>query len=138
MKKLNTRKICIIGAGRVGTTFAAAILNANTPGLKLVAMSPGSEQSLKSAIKIMGEKAGCIAFFDNNTECAKLADCILISTPDDAIEKVAAEIVSAEPGIIKGKLFIHFSGAKSLKVLEAAEKAGGQVRASLGNQWKSV
>lgn len=109
----------------MGTTFAAAILNANTPGLKLVAISPGSGQSLKRAIKILGEKAGGISFFNNNAECAKIADCILISTPDDVIEKVAAEIVSADPGMIKGKIFVHFSGAKSLKVLSAVSKEGG-------------
>jgi predicted short-subunit dehydrogenase-like oxidoreductase (DUF2520 family) len=125
MDKPNTKKICIIGAGRVGTTFAAAILNANTPGLKLAAISPGSEQSLERAVKILGEKAGSIAFFNDNSECAKLADCILISTPDDVIEKAATEIVNADPSTIKGKLFIHFSGAKSLKVFDAAAKAGG-------------
>jgi predicted short-subunit dehydrogenase-like oxidoreductase (DUF2520 family) len=125
MKKINTKKICIIGAGRVGTTFAAAILSANTPGLKLTAISPGSEQSLKRAERILGEKASGIVFYSNNADCSKLADCILISTPDDAIEKVTAEIVNSDPVKIKGKLFIHFSGAKSLKVLEAAAKAGG-------------
>jgi predicted short-subunit dehydrogenase-like oxidoreductase (DUF2520 family) len=125
MKKLDTKKICIIGAGRVGTTFAAAILNANNPGLKLTAISAGSEQSLKKVKKFLGEKACGIAFFNNNAECAKLADCILISTPDDSIEKVAAEIVNADPGKVKGKIFIHFSGAKSLKVFDAAAKAGG-------------
>ncbi len=125
MKKPDTKKICIIGAGRVGTTLAAAILNANNPGIKLAAISPGSRQSLKRALKILGEKSGSIAFFNDNIECAKFADCILISTPDDAIEKVAAEIVNADPGMIKGKLFIHFSGAKSLKVFDAAAKAGG-------------
>jgi predicted short-subunit dehydrogenase-like oxidoreductase (DUF2520 family) len=125
MKNINTRKICIIGAGRVGTTFAAAILNANTPGLRLTAISPGSEQSHKRAVKILGKKSGSITFFNNNIECAKSADCILISTPDDTIEKVAAEIVNGDPGLIKGKLFIHFSGAKSLKALSSAEEAGG-------------
>ncbi len=125
MNKINTKKICIIGAGRVGTTFAAAILNANTTGLKLTAISPGSEKSLKRAVKILGEKAGSVDFFNNNADCAKFADCILISTPDDAIEKVAAEIVNSDPGIVKGKIFIHFSGAKSLKVFAAVAKAGG-------------
>ena len=125
MKKINTKKICIIGAGRVGTTFAAALLNTNAPGLKLTSISPGSEQSLKRALKILGEKASIIDFFSNNADCAKNADCILISTPDDIIEKVALEIVGSDPGRIKGKLFIHFSGAKSLKALAAVVEAGG-------------
>jgi predicted short-subunit dehydrogenase-like oxidoreductase (DUF2520 family) len=125
MKKINTKKICIIGAGRVGTTFAAAILNTNTPELKLTSICPGSGQSLKRAIKILGEKSARIDFFNNSADCAKTADCILISTPDDIIEKVTAEIVNSDPGLIKGKLFIHFSGAKSLKVFDAAAKAGG-------------
>jgi predicted short-subunit dehydrogenase-like oxidoreductase (DUF2520 family) len=125
MKKINTKKICIIGAGRVGTTFAAAILNANIPGVKLAAISSSSEQSLKRAVKILGKKAGSTPFFNSNIECAKLADCVLISTPDDAIEKVAEEIVDADPQTIEGKLFIHFSGAKSLKVFASVAKAGG-------------
>ena len=49
----------------------------------------------------------------------------MLTTPDDAIEKVVSEIVNKDPGMIKGKLFIHFSGAKSLKVLAAAVKIGG-------------
>jgi Uncharacterized conserved protein len=125
MEKLNEKKICIIGAGRVGTTFAAAILNSGIPGLRLVSISSRSERSRKRAAKILGEKVLSISVFKNNTECAKLADCILISTPDDTIEKVAMEIVNANPDKIKGKLFIHFSGAKSLKVLSAVIKAGG-------------
>lgn len=125
MEKLNEKKICIIGAGRVGTTFAAAILNSGIPGLRLAAISSRSERSRKRAIKILGEKVSGISVFKNNTECAKLADCILISTPDDTIEKVAAGIVKANPGTIKGKLFIHFSGAKSLKVFSSVIEAGG-------------
>jgi predicted short-subunit dehydrogenase-like oxidoreductase (DUF2520 family) len=125
MKKPDTKKICIIGAGRVGTTLAAAILNADNPVMQLAAISSGSKQSFDKVQKILGKKAGRIAFFTDNVECTKSADCILISTPDDVIEKVAAEIVKADPGMIKGKLFIHFSGAKSLKVLAPAEKAGG-------------
>jgi predicted short-subunit dehydrogenase-like oxidoreductase (DUF2520 family) len=124
MKKSNTKKICIIGAGRVGTTIAAAILNANLPELKLAAISSRSRNSIGRAEKILGEKSKNIIFLNNNSECAKLADCILISTPDDLIEKITEEIVSADPSNIKGKLFIHFSGAKSLKVFETATKAG--------------
>ena len=125
MEKLNEKKICIIGAGRVGITFAAAILKLNNPGLKLTAISSKSEQSLKKAEKILGEKLLGVAVFKNNTECAKTADCILISTPDDIIEKVAMEIVNTSPDMIKGKLFIHFSGAKSLKVFSSVLKTGG-------------
>ncbi len=124
-KKLNGKKICIIGAGRVGTTFAAAILNSNIPGLELVAISSRSEQSLTRAAQILGAKAANVTFFKNNIECAKSADCILISTPDDTIEKVALEIAGAGTDAVKGRLFINFSGAKTLKVFSSVLEAGG-------------
>jgi predicted short-subunit dehydrogenase-like oxidoreductase (DUF2520 family) len=123
--KIKTRKICIIGAGRVGTTFASAILNANIPEIKLAAISTASKLSQERAAKILGKKAESLVFITENTKCLELADCILITTPDDLIEKVTTEIVKADPDIIKGKLFIHFSGAKSLKILSSVAKAGG-------------
>jgi len=125
MDKTSEKRISIIGAGRVGTTFAAAILNSNYPVLKLAAISSKSEKSLEKAKKILGGKATEVVFLNNNTECAKHADFIFISTPDDIIEEVASEIAGTDPSGIKGKLFIHFSGSKSLDVFDKIIKTGG-------------
>lgn len=124
MKKSISVKMCIIGAGRVGTTMGYFFSRAKSSGINLKAISSGSDKSLKRAGEILGEESKEILFTRDNIKAAMSANCILICTPDDAIEKTCVEIVR---GMGKEDLrdyyFIHFSGSKSLGVLgEAAEK----------------
>jgi predicted short-subunit dehydrogenase-like oxidoreductase (DUF2520 family) len=53
------------------------------------------------------------------------ADCILITTPDDAISSTCQKIALCQA--IKGKFVFHMSGAGSLDLLESAKKAGAIV-----------
>ena len=85
MKQSITKNLGIIGAGRLGTTLAAAIYWRKTPGISLAAISSKSKGSLLRAEKIISGKS---ILFTTDTQCVSEADCIFICTPDDIIEEV--------------------------------------------------
>ncbi len=124
MDQFINKNIGIIGPGRLGATLAAAIIGKNIQGISLKAISSKGRQSLKRASDLLGPEGRQVLFISDNVRCAELSDCIFICTPDDAIEDVCNRVVEAIPEKVKEKLFIHFSGAKSLKVLAAAAEAG--------------
>ena len=123
-------RISIIGAGRVGTTIAAAISKLNNPLLRICAVSSPTQASRdRAASFIEAEAAGKnktrILYTPDNAECAAEGNIIMICTPDDTISKISAELAPNGKFDAKQKLFIHFSGAKSLEVLMPLKKAGG-------------
>jgi len=124
LKQSIKKSIGIIGAGRLGTTLAAAINKKKISGIELVAISSKTGDALIRAQDIIGTVKNNLIFTTDNNKCAAEADCIFICTPDDIIENVCKSIVQSTPGDIKAKLFIHFSGAKTLKVLSSASEAG--------------
>ena len=140
MKNFKVKNVCIIGAGRVGTTVGYLLVNKNLPGLIVKSIASKSLESLNRAKKILGTQGEKILFSQDNIEGARSCNVILICTPDDIIEKVCEQIActfSKESDLEenleeiknnyknnKKMIFIHFSGSKSLKVLESAEKAG--------------
>ena len=124
MKQSIKKSIGIIGAGRLGTTLAAVISKEKISGIELVAISSKNNDSLVRAQDIIGTFKDNLIFTNDNNKCAAKADCIFICTPDDIIENVCKSIVESNPGDIKSKLFIHFSGAKTLEVLSSASGAG--------------
>jgi len=124
LKQSIKKSIGIIGAGRLGTTLAAAINKKKISGIELVAISSKTGDALIRAQDIIGTVKNNLIFTTDNNKCAAEADCIFICTPDDIIENVCKSIVQSNPGDIKAKLFIHFSGAKTLKVLSSASEAG--------------
>ncbi|MBM3700486.1 MAG: DUF2520 domain-containing protein [Actinobacteria bacterium] len=132
-KKNNARtpaRICIIGAGRVGTTIAVVIAGLGNPLLKICSISSPSKKSRDRAASLIQTVSSVnikreILFTADNAECAAAGDIIMICTPDDAIIKVSTELACSNKFNAQQKLFIHFSGAKSLKVLLPLKEAGG-------------
>jgi len=110
-------KIGFIGAGTVGTALAARLAGR---GYSVVAVS---SRSRASAQKLAGAVSGC-QVFDSNQAVADNAELIFITTPDDAIARVAAE-VKWHPG----QSVVHCSGADSVDILEPAREAGARVGA---------
>ena len=107
-------KIGIIGAGRVGSSFASATY----PDGEIVAASsrrPEHRQWLSSHWPN-------IAIVDDATKVAELADLIFITTSDAAINPVCDSIPWQPHHHV-----IHCSGALTLSVLEAAANAGASV-----------
>lgn len=131
MKKAKPINLCIIGAGRVGTTTGYFFSKKPLPGINLKSISSRSEKSINRAKKILGAESKKIIFTNDNIKAALYADCVLICTPDDVIGKICRELTE---GIrkadakknIKNYHIIHFSGAKSLEVLKPAREAGAK------------
>ncbi len=108
-------KIGFIGAGTVGTALAIRL---GGKGYPVVAVSSRTITSAKRLAEIV---PGCRAY-DSAQAVADSAQLVFITTPDDAIEKVAGEIRWKT-----GQGVVHCSGADSTDILESARKCGALV-----------
>lgn len=108
-------RIGFIGAGIVGTALA---LQLSKKGYKVVAVA---SRSVVSAQRLAGEIVGCEVYEDAQS-VANAVPFIFITTPDDVIGKVAAEVHWHS-----GHNVVHCSGAHSLDVLEPARQSGAKV-----------
>ena len=131
-------KIGIIGAGRVGSAFALA-LTAN--GVEISGICSRSAQSVDYLSNKLGRA------FINDVPCTvKEADVVLLTVPDTDISNMAAKIQEDSNSDIKGKTFLHCSGALTSSELETLARAGGytgslhpiQTFASRDDGWKGM
>jgi predicted short-subunit dehydrogenase-like oxidoreductase (DUF2520 family) len=112
VKKKDTPTIGFIGAGTTGTALAVRLAQ---HGYQVIAVS---SRSLTSAEKLAGRISGC-QVYNRAQEVADMAQLVFITTPDDAIPKVAAEIKWHD-----GQNAVHCSGAHSVDILEPAKQQG--------------
>ena len=126
MTNNNKIKVSIIGAGKVGTTIAYALAKKNPPDIKISTLSSRSKSSLSRAKEILGQDSKNIYFTQNNLDAVSTSKCCLICTPDDVISKVCKQISESDIDL-KEHIIIHFSGSKSLKILNDAKEAGASV-----------
>jgi predicted short-subunit dehydrogenase-like oxidoreductase (DUF2520 family) len=110
-------KLGFIGAGTVGTALAARLAGRGYPVVAVSSRSRVSAQRLAQA-------ASDCQVFASNQAVADNAGLIFITTPDDAIASVAAE-VKWNPG----QSVVHCSGADSVDILQPAREAGAKVGA---------
>jgi len=110
-------KLGFIGAGTVGTALAARLAGKGYPVVAVSSLSRASARKLAQTV------SGC-RMLDSNQAVANNAELIFITTPDDAIASVAAE-VSWHPG----QSVVHCSGADSVDILQPAKEAGAKVGA---------
>lgn len=115
---MESYKISIIGAGKVGTALGCLL---KKEGYEVVAVASRRKESAEKAIFYTGGLATA-----DPVEAAKLGEIIFIATRDDAIERVCRDI-AASNGFKKGKFVFHLSGALSNSVLRSAEKAGAYI-----------
>jgi predicted short-subunit dehydrogenase-like oxidoreductase (DUF2520 family) len=127
MEKTTSIDLCVIGAGRVGTTISYTFARKKLPGIKLKAISSRSVESLNRAKKILGNMAADVIFTRENLKAVSLANCVLICTPDDTISGVCSEIFEGKSKNFKNYYVLHFSGSKSLEVLNSARTAGAEI-----------
>jgi predicted short-subunit dehydrogenase-like oxidoreductase (DUF2520 family) len=110
--------IAILGLGKVGTAVGHLLKAA---GYRIIAVADQSPVALKKGIPFTGGQA-CKSL----AEAAATANCIVITTTDDAIASVCHEIVK-DGAIHKGDKVIHMSGAGGLDLLAPARLAGAHV-----------
>lgn len=120
-------KIGFIGAGKVGKAFGAYLVKHKH------VLSGYFSQSIESA-----KEAASLTnsgYYSRIEDLVKTSDLIFITTPDSVIETVAnqiAKIYSEENsirslGLLKGKTFVHMSGAHSSECLKVLEIKGADV-----------
>jgi len=110
MKIKNTPTMGFIGAGTTGTALAVRLAQ---HGYKVIAVS---SRSLTSAEKLAGRISDC-KVYNEAQEVADIAQLVFITTPDDTIAKVAAEVKWHN-----GQSVVHCSGAHSIDILEPAKQ----------------
>lgn len=115
MKKNKMLKLGFIGAGTVGTALSVRL---SSKGYQVVAVSSRSQTPAKNLAQAIG---GC-QVFNNSQGVVDTAELVFITTPDDAIVSVAAQI-QWHPG----QSVVHCSGADSTDILQSAKKLGAQV-----------
>ena len=109
--------IGFIGAGKVGTALAVKL---SAKGHKVVA---AASRTRASADRLAESVPGCTPY-DAKQAVADAADLVFITTPDDAIAQVVAEL-----NWRSGQSAVHCSGADSLDSLQPARAAGAEVGA---------
>lgn len=104
-----------IGAGTTGTALAVRLTQC---GYRVVAVS---SRSLTSAERLAARISGCETC-SAAQEVADRAQFVFITTPDDAISKVASEVRWHS-----GQSVVHCSGAHSVDILESAKQQSARV-----------
>ncbi len=112
MKKKDMPTIGFIGAGTTGTALAVRLAQ---HGYQIIAVS---SRSLTSAEKLAGRISGC-KVYNGAQKIADIAQLVFITTPDDTISKVAAEVQWHN-----GQSVVHCSGAHSIDILEPVKQRG--------------
>jgi predicted short-subunit dehydrogenase-like oxidoreductase (DUF2520 family) len=107
-------RIGFIGAGRVGTALALALVAAGHNVIAISSRSLGSAQTLAS--RLPGSKA-----YESAQDIVDAADLVLLTTPDDAIRSTAESLRWRE-----GVAVVHTSGSASRELLESAAEQGAK------------
>jgi predicted short-subunit dehydrogenase-like oxidoreductase (DUF2520 family) len=112
MTKQNMPTIGFIGAGTTGTALAVRLAQHKYP------VTAVSSRSLTSAEKLAAKISSC-KVYNRAQEVADVAQLVFITTPDDTISTVAAEVKWHN-----GQSVVHCSGAHSIDILETAKQQG--------------
>lgn len=107
-------RIGFIGAGRVGSALAILLQQA---GYEVV----GVASRRQSSAEILAERLGCPVL--SKPEVARRAEALFLTTSDDAVAVVAAELAAAE-AFHEGQVVLHLSGALTSEILATAADQG--------------
>ena len=111
-------RFAILGPGKAGTAVGHLLRKA---GHEITAVAGRRLEAARVAVSYTGGTATT-----DFAGAARGADCVLITTSDDAIETVCAA-VSAAGGFRAGTKVVHTSGVGGLDILEAASRRGARV-----------
>ncbi|HEX5937493.1 MAG TPA: Rossmann-like and DUF2520 domain-containing protein [Actinomycetota bacterium] len=109
--------VAVVGAGTVGTAVAVLLGRA---GHRIVAVAGRAETRERAARYLPGVE------FVRALEAAAAATLVVIGTPDDAVEPVAADLAAAG-AVGPGTTVVHLSGSLGVDTLRAARDAGAIV-----------
>ncbi len=118
-KRKEKPEVSIIGAGRLGTTLAVAL---SRRGYSIRSIVSRRAQSARKAAKLLDGNPR--VFAANKLHSLPPADLFLITTPDDQIAAVAAELSSFENNPKRKLTALHTIGALSSEVLAPLRQKG--------------
>ena len=118
-KRKQKPEVSIIGAGRLGTTLAVALARKNYSIQSVVARRA---QNARKAAKLLDDSPRVLAA--NQLHSLPPTDLFLITTPDDQIGPVAAELSKFESKPNRKLTALHTSGALSSEVLAPLRRKG--------------
>lgn len=107
--------LALVGAGRLATSFALALHAKGQPPRAIASRNPRSAN-------VLAQRIGAAAC--TMEQAVSLADLVLLTVPDDAIESVAGELPWRP-----GQAVVHCSGATEVDALAAAADRGALVGA---------
>ena len=107
--------ISIIGGGRVGTALAVL---ASQCGYRIAAVAARDPEHAEAAAERIGPDVRALSA----AEAAGLAELVLITTPDDTIEEVCAELAVCG-AFREGAVVAHCSGVLTSTVLASARES---------------
>ena len=113
------RRVAIIGAGVVGTTFGAVL---SRHGYTIAGVADLTIEVAKKAANRIGKTSYSVDVI----ETAKKANLVFITTADDAIVPTC-ETIAAGSGYSEGDVVIHCSGALNSDALVSARDCGAFV-----------
>lgn len=119
-KRKQKSSVSIIGAGRLGTTLAVALANKSYSIRSLVARRAASARKAARLLDPLDDATQVLAA--KNLGSLEPADLFLITTPDDQIAHVAAEL--ARLNLDRKPTALHTSGALSAEVLAPLREEG--------------
>jgi predicted short-subunit dehydrogenase-like oxidoreductase (DUF2520 family) len=108
-------RVGVVGAGRVGTAFAAAL---NRAGHRVVAASAVSLDSRRRVQRFLPGTP-----IREPAEVLEVADLALLTVPDDALAGLVSGL-AATGAPLTGRMIAHTSGRHGLAVLEPATRLG--------------
>jgi len=108
-------KLGFIGAGPVGTTFGVRLSEQGYAVVAVADISPAAAERFARLVP------GC-RVFKSGQELADAVDTVFITTADDFIPRVSAEL-KWRPD----QMAVHCSGASTVQALEAARQQGARV-----------
>ena len=115
LKRRETMRIGIIGAGRAGGALGLALAAAGHAVTGVCDPAPGKAEDL--AVKVGAEVRGPVGIVE-------AAEIVLLSVPDEVIAAAAADLAAAVTGKAEGKVFLHLSGAHPAGLLRPLRKYG--------------
>lgn len=118
-KRKEKPEVSIIGAGRLGTTLAVAL---SRRGYRIRSVVSRRAQSARKAAKLLDDNPRVLAA--NKLNSLPPADLFLITTPDDQIAAVAAELSRLQSTPERKLTALHTSGALSSEVLAPLRQKG--------------
>ncbi len=113
------RSFSLLGAGRMGTGLALALVKAGWRPLRIWSRK---RSSIARARKVLGGGRGTL----DPVRASREAPLVVLGVPDDALSPMVDEVARGG-GVKEGSFWIHLSGFHGLEPLRAAARARARV-----------